>query len=170
MDIATSPDRYSFELDSYIKSCQENGREPDPLMIDFFQSQQSKDCERTQDSNWCENNLEWDLRTTSWILKKVQDRRYAQNLYAAMCNMRWQRLDVMPILKDEFWSCSWRYAGGIIAHMRGEGDYVDWYCSGIADSDDHVLNGTVAEGVVTKEVEEDLRRLGWQPADWPDEE
>ena len=127
MDIATSPDRYSFELDSYIKSCQENGREPDPLMIDFFQSQQSKDRERTQDPNWCENNLEWDLRTTSWILKKVQDRRYAQNLYAAMCNMRWQRLDVMPILKDEFWSCSWRYAGGIVADMREEGDYMDWY-------------------------------------------
>jgi hypothetical protein len=91
-----------------------------------------------------------------------------------MCNMQFQKLDVIPILKEELWSCSWRYAGGIIADMRQEGDYIDWYCSGIGgglgNGDTTGTKGYVPEGIVTEEIESDLRELGWVPVPWKDEE
>lgn len=108
-------------------------------------------------------NLEEDIRTCAWMLKKVQDSEtYAQNLYAAMCNNVFQRNEVWPRLKDEYWSCSWRSAGGIIAELRGQGDYMDWYCSGIfgvgeADS----FQGYVSESTVTDEIRQDLFAIGW---------
>ena len=120
-----------------------------------------------------ENDLEYDLRTTPWILEKVRNNdSYAQNLYAAMCNMRWQKLDVLPILKDQFWSCSWRHSGGIIADMQQKGDYIDWYCSGIrggASYDDDIKDGFVSEGYVTEEIKMDLNKLGWVPNEWPED-
>ena len=123
-------------------------------------------------------NMEYDLLTTDWILEKVRESDvYAQNLYASMCNRDFIKHDVMPILKNQRWSCSWRYAGGIIADMRQEGDYVDWYCSGIRqdplteeelqklplDQQAKVkeYDAFVGEGVVTDEIRKDLFRLGW---------
>lgn len=120
------------------------------------------------DPKWRENNLEYDLRSTSWILDKTKSsKHYAQNLYAALCNRQFQKRDTWPILKDQRWSCSWRYAGGIIADMREEGDYIDWYCSGIRNDgyqDDFYTitpDQYVPEGVVTEEIENDLNQLGW---------
>ena len=84
-----------------------------------------------------------------------------------MCNRQFQKRDTWPILKDQRWSCSWRYAGGIIADMREEGDYIDWYCSGINnegyqdDLDTVTSPHSVPEGVVTEEIENDLNQLGW---------
>ena len=116
-----------------------------------------------------EHNLENDIRAAEWICNKVRTRDdYAQNLYAALCNMQWQRLEVMPILKDETWGCSWRYAGGLIAAIRQQGDYIDWYCSGIGSAEEgfglghRTGDGFVAEGQVTEEIEQDLRTLGWE--------
>lgn len=112
-------------------------------------------------------DLEEDLRNSPMILKKVQQDRYAQNLYAAMCNMRWQKFEVVPLLKDDIWSCTWRYAGGIIADIREEGDYLDWYCTGIRGSHDmggsapEPDQGYVGEGYVTDEIKSDLFKLGW---------
>ena len=109
-----------------------------------------------------DNSLEYHLRTTPWILQKVRSSEiYAQNLYAALCNNEFLRLETIQILKDERWSCSWRYAGGIIADMRQEGDYIDWYCSGIKP-DDGINDGSVPEGAVTEEIYEDLLKLGWK--------
>jgi hypothetical protein len=66
--------------------------------------------------------------------------------------------------------------------MCEEGDYIDWYCSGIhggPDLDDESFNALtkekqeqyiqeknkvasyVAEGVVTEEIEDDLKKLRW---------
>ena len=108
-----------------------------------------------------------DMESAEWFVTKVRDSKtYAQNLYAAMCNMRWQKVDVMPILKDEFWTVSWRSAGGIVADMRQQGDYIDWYCSGIGgglgNGDEAGTKGYVAESVVTEEIEQDLNKLGWK--------
>ena len=119
-----------------------------------------------QDPEWRENNLEYDLRSTDWILDKVRASEvYAQNIYAALCNNDFQRNDVMPILKNETWSCSWRHAGGVVADMIGKGDYMDWYCSGAPDrsamSVENYIQGYVKEGAVTDEVLEDLFKLGW---------
>ena len=119
-----------------------------------------------QDPKWRENNLEYDLRSTDWILDKARASDvYAQNIYAALCNNDFQRNDVMPILKNETWSCSWRHAGGVVADMIGKGDYMDWYCSGAPDrsamSVENYIQGYVKESAVTDEVLEDLFKLGW---------
>lgn len=96
-----------------------------------------------------EDNLEYDLRTCQWICDKAkQDYTYAVNVYRALCNNVFQRADIWPILKDQTWSCSWRYAGGIVANMIEEGDYLDFYAAG-------------NESMVTDEFAADLRELGW---------
>ena len=118
-----------------------------------------------------DHNLEEDIRACAWMLKKVQDSEtYAQNLYAAMCNNVFQRNEVWPRLKDEYWSCSWRSAGGIVAELRGQGDYLDWYCSGIfgagpADS----FQGYVDESTVTDEIRQDLFAIGWTVEPYPED-
>ena len=106
---------------------------------------------------YAEKGLEADLYRTNWMLSKVRDNTaYAQNLYAALCNNVFQPRHIWPVLKNENWSCTWRYAGGIVAFMRQEGDYLDWYCSGIAN-----IAKFVDEGHVTDEVRADLMRMGW---------
>ena len=111
------------------------------------------------------NNLEYDLRSTKWICDKAKASEiYAQNIYAALCNQDWQKNDVWPLLKGETYSCSWRYAGGIVADMIESGDYIDWYCSGIRDEDSTLAeSGFVPESVVTEEIREDFFKLGWIP-------
>lgn len=105
--------------------------------------------EAEQNLEYAVHNLEYDLRSTDWILQKVRSSdKYAIDLYAALCNNDFQKQEVLPILKDQVWGCTFRYAGGIIADMRGEGSYIDWYCSG-------------PEGHVTDEIRNDLARLGW---------
>jgi hypothetical protein len=126
------------------------------------------------------NNLEHDITATAWFCEKVRTNdAYAQNLYAAMCNMRFIKLDVVPILKEDYWSASWRAAGGIVARIQGKGDYMDWYCSGmggfaaLADETDDDAKELfdrlryVPEGVVTDEIKEDLKKIGWIPSEWP---
>jgi hypothetical protein len=114
-----------------------------------------------------ENNMEWDLVNTDWLIAKVRDSdAYAQNLYAAMCNREFIRNDVWTQLKGEpLWRCSWRSAGGIIADLRREGDYMDWYCSGMRHEDGTEQDQYVSESVVTDEIRADLLRLGWRVLD-----
>lgn len=164
---STSPDRHTFQRENYIKRCNEEGKQPSPEYLEMW------DKVSQQDAQWAEqehtDDLEWDLRTTDWIVAKVRaSSSYAQNVYAALCNNEFQRLNVMPILKDQRWSCSWRSAGGIVADLRGEGDYIDWYCSGMRNTtigDDESKHWAdrnyVSEGTVAAEIKEDLRRLGW---------
>lgn len=111
-------------------------------------------------------SLERDLRNTGWICDKAKaSDSYSQNIYAALCNTDWQKLDVIDVLSDRVWHCSWRYAGGIVADMRESGDYMDWYCSGSwgnPDNHGHTPKGYVGEGEVTEEILEDFRKLGWR--------
>jgi hypothetical protein len=121
-----------------------------------------------------DKDLYEDFRANPVLMQKIQNKQYAQNVYAALCNMRWQPTEVIPILKDEFWSCSWRSAGGIVADLRGSGeDYMDYYCSGIGDGlgngDADRTRGYVAEGLVTDEIREDFAAMGWTPSEWPKE-
>jgi hypothetical protein len=135
-------------------------------LTEVLERLRNQDQEHLADPEWQKDNLEYDLRSTKWICDKTKSTKtYAQNLYAALCNQDWQRNDVWPLLKDQRWSCSWRYAGGIVAHMREEGDYIDWYCSGIQGEPDAdwVDLGHVPEGTVTDQIREDLFRLGWLP-------
>lgn len=164
--ISTSPDRD-----------QNKQKLPEPYQ-DLFKSSAQWRLDQESDPAWRENNLEYDLRTTEWILNKARgNKAYAQNLYAALCNNDFQRRDVMQILTNRLWHCSWRYAGGVVADMLGSGDYLDWYCSGIlqhiTDEEFHAMTKEqqeiylydkthhVPEGVVTEEIEADLLALGW---------
>ena len=93
-------------------------------------------------------SLEDDLKKSQFIVEKCKNSdKYAQNLYATLCNNDFVKNEPWPILKQETWSCSWRYAGGIIADIRQQGDYMDWYCSGIneGDFDDDQFNQLTKE-------------------------
>lgn len=166
--ISKSPERHTFQKEGYVRRCEEHGEEPNPDYLDMYQK-----IIEDADKKWLDpkskiNNMEYDLLTTDWILEKVRTNdSYAQNLYAAMCNNEFMKREMWPILKDQRWGCSWRYAGGIIADMQQKGDYIDWYCSGIRndgyqDDLDSITPGQyVSESVVTEEIENDLYQLGW---------
>jgi hypothetical protein len=184
-NVSKSPERHTFQVESYIARCKEEGTEPSEDYLNLYKSARQQDEERMVDPAWQTNNLEYDLRSTAWILEKVRgDDVYAQHLYAAMCNMQFVKNDVWPLLKDQRWSCSWRHAGGIIADMQEKGDYIDWYCSGIRgeiteeelkDPTDEQqafrkkIQAYVGEGTVTEEIRVDLLKLGWIPQEWEDD-
>lgn len=186
--ISKSPDRHTFQAQGYIKRCEEEGVEPREDYLNLYKSARQQDEENMVDPKWQKDNLEYDLRSTDWILEKVRgDIVYAQHLYAAMCNNQFIKRDMWPILKDQRWSCSWRHAGGIVADMREQGDYIDWYCSGIRDTraltaedfdtltEEQKLavkeaDSFVGEGQVTDEIEKDLYTLGWLVVEYKDDE
>ena len=170
----SSPRRNTFHSECRKKDAEEAGRDPDtdPTVLEAIDQERlwaDMVIQREADSRWRENNLEYDLRSTRWICDKAKaSESYAQNIYAALCTQPWQKNDVWPLLKGETWSCTWRYAGGIVADMRQEGDYIDWYCSGIRDIDyDEDINKQwderryVSEGTVTEEIQNDLQQIGW---------
>lgn len=173
--LSSSPSRHTFLVDCYVKRCKSEGIEPDEEYLKMLRPSTSDD---SHPGEYKKPNLEHDLRSTEWILNKVRSSKvYSQNLYAAMCNNDFQKNEAWVILKNERWHCSWRYAGGIIADMREEGDYIDWYCSGINEQyNDETYNSLskleqdtylervsfyVSEGDVVDEIREDLLKLGW---------
>jgi hypothetical protein len=167
-EVSKSPERHTFQAEQYVKRCEAEGKEPSEDYLNLYKSARQQDEENMVDPAWQKDNLEYDLRSTEWILEKVRgDDIYAQNLYAALCNNDFIKREMWPILKDQRWSCSWRHAGGIIADMQQKGDYIDWYCSGIRndgyqDNLDTVdTRRHISEGLVTEEIESDLYKLGW---------
>ena len=85
------------------------------------------------------------LRTLSECVRR--DDVLAHELYGALCNMRWRHRDA----DTEPVSMSWRYAGGVVAHLACKGGcHLDYYCSG-------------NEGVVSARIRDALGALGWIP-------
>jgi hypothetical protein len=177
--ISKSPKRHTFQLESAKQRAEEDGKEVPEFYENFWKTANEQDEANIVNPEWQKDNMEYDLRSTQWIIDKVKnDEVYAQHLYAAMCNRDFTKNDVWPILTEKRWSCSWRHAGGIIADMQEKGDYIDWYCSGIRDSkilDDDEFRAltkeqqesyiqgkkSVPESCVTDEIREDLLKLGW---------
>jgi len=95
-----------------------------------------------------------DIKATDWIVEKIKNSKiYAQHIYAALCENEWYCDD-----GSGTWSVQWRDAGRIVSDVRGEGSYLDWYCSGVIwDSE-----GSVREGAVTEEILKDLNGIGWK--------
>jgi hypothetical protein len=124
-----------------------------------------------------------DIYRDDEVLNKIRTREdYAQNLYAAWCNMQWCPKELWPTLRQDpdkdLWTASWRGAGGIIAQFRKQGDYMDWYCSGMGGVATYdVEEGEaymakmkyVPEGTITEEIAADLNRLGWFPVPYDDD-
>lgn len=122
-------------------------------------------------------DLAADIKNCPWIVEKVRtNKTYAQNLYAALCNIIWYKTgEFWPALTgNNEWSCSWRWAGGFIADLEDHGgDYMDWYCSGMGEGlGNGDSDGTlkyVGEGYVTNEVENDLYKIGWKWKEYEDQ-
>jgi hypothetical protein len=180
---SSSPQRNTFQLEGARKRAAEDGKEVPEFYENFWKTAKEQDEENLADPQWQKDNMEYDLRSSEWLCEKVRSSdSYAQNLYAAMCNMQFIKLDVMPILKNQRWSASWRHSGGIVADMQQKGDYIDWYCSGMGglagdwDKDDESFEEWqartkyVSEGQVTEEIANDLKTLGWVAVEWDDEE
>lgn len=112
-----------------------------------------------------EYDLEKELMNSDLIKNKVKDPIYAQKLYAAMCNIQW--------LKDTQknpWSISWRGAGDVVSALIGEGDYLDYYCSGIIPYEmEHSPLSPTREGNVDPQIENDLAQMGWHWQYWSKE-
>ena len=97
-------------------------------------------------------NLERDFAMSDRIRGLIRSDVFAVLLYGALCNTSWRHKATGAI-----WHCSWRGAGGIVAELRGEGCYMDWYCSS-------------GEGLVDEHVLAEIGALGWAlvEADAPD--
>ncbi len=84
------------------------------------------------------------------------DQKLGEQLYASIVKVIWSNAELKKI-----YSCSWRYAGGLVADIRnsfvlrafksdskGKEDYMDFYCSG-------------GEGKVIGWIGARLRAKGW---------
>jgi len=90
-------------------------------------------------------NLFRDIIDSQNIKNKMRaSKDYCKRFYAAMCNT-----DLYKTGISGEYGYSWRAAGGLIADILGEGDYLNWYCSG-------------NEGFVDDEVQNDLNAIGWK--------
>jgi hypothetical protein len=98
-------------------------------------------------SNALMPDLERDLGLSLRIRGLVRSELFATLLYSALCNTLWQhRTTGAP------WRCSWRHAGAVVANLRCEGSYLDWYCS-------------TGEGFVDGQVLAEIVALGWELAE-----
>lgn len=119
----------------------------------------------------CLYDLEFEMEKDAIVIAYLADDEIAKEFYAALCNMRWKKIIVIPDdeliieklkgIETNIWSCSWRGSGGIIADIRNvhynrAEDYMDFYCSG-------------NEGFVSERVKECFERMGWVPHPWDDE-
>ena len=89
-------------------------------------------------------NLFRDVIDSQNIKTKMRaSKDYCKRFYAAMCNT-----DLYKIGSTGEYGYSWRSAGALVADILGEGDYLNWYCSG-------------NEGFVDDEIADDLNQIGW---------
>lgn len=86
-------------------------------------------------------DFENDLATLFGDKIKTND-DFCESVWSALANVIWRNKD-----GSEF-SCTFRYAGGLIANIRGQGDYLDWYCCGPYEN-------------VSDEISSGLSGLGW---------
>ncbi len=77
----------------------------------------------------------------------VRSDLFATLLYGAMCNTVWRHVATGTLCY-----CTRRHAGNVVAMLRCEGDYMDWYCS-------------MGDGLVDEQVMAELAALGWELAE-----
>lgn len=72
------------------------------------------------------------------------DETLCREVWSAMANVVWKNRDGAEA------SFTWRAAGGIIADILEDGDYMDWYCGS-------------EDGVVSDRVRAAMTAEGWTP-------
>lgn len=145
----TSPQRFEFLKRSREKSLKDGLITPEQYQdwLSYIARCRSDDADPHTEK---QPSLETDLRYSQHTADKCKESEvYSQNLYAALCNNQFKKGNTV-------WSCSWRHAGGIVSNLREEGDYINWYCSGIGSESPYV-----AESVVTEEIRRDIEGFGW---------
>ncbi len=76
--------------------------------------------------------FEQDLR--EGLGDEIKNDETAQQLWSALANVDWYHPETHAHV-----SYSFRAGGGLIAELRGEGSYMDWYCCGpYATVSDHI--------------------------------
>ena len=70
------------------------------------------------------------------------DDEFCIELWCALSNIKWQHQN------GDKYSNTFRAAGDAIVMIRGEGHYMDWYCTGV-------------EGVVSDRISKGMKSLGW---------
>ena len=90
------------------------------------------------------------------ISKKLEDQKYADYFYLALCNNVWKK-DGKEV------TFSFREAGGVVADLLGKGeDYMNFYC--YIGEETVIVDGVptpISEGYVSNEIRADLAELGW---------
>jgi len=74
--------------------------------------------------------------------KIIKDDNFCKELWGALANVRWINED------GTIFECTFRYAGGLIADIRDNGNYMQWYCS-------------YDYATVSDYIAEQLSTLGW---------
>lgn len=70
------------------------------------------------------------------------EKNFGIALWSALVNLKWQHKEHGQV------TYSFRAAGDLVAALRKEGDYMDWYCSG-------------PEAIVSDEIGEAMLSCGW---------
>ena len=139
---STSPERGSFYRKHWLEQLEQMKTSQD-VYEGMMKMLDENDKREDEDKTF---NLGYDLRSNERMLSKARNSEvYCQQLYASLCNNQF-------FYGDKPWTCTWRFAGGIISDMIQKGDYIDWYCSG-------------NEGFVTDEIKLDLMMMGWTVRD-----
>lgn len=71
------------------------------------------------------------------------DDEFCKELWSALTNIEWTNED------GSNFSCTFRYAGALIADIRESGGYMDWYCSS-------------EYAKVSEYIENKLNSFGWK--------
>jgi hypothetical protein len=74
---------------------------------------------------------------------RIKDDEVAKEVWSALANVDWYHPQT-----HQHAGYSFRAAGGLIAELRGEGDYMDWYCCG-------------PYAVVSDLIARTLKKQGW---------
>jgi len=103
------------------------------------------------------DDLEASLRCDKYIMAAIIDRGFAEELYAALTNIKWFRAGEDTKDEGAAHCMTFRYAAGLIAEMRSAGEnYMDFYCCS-------------QEGVVSERIQGELNRIGWKWKAYGDE-
>lgn len=89
-------------------------------------------------------SLERDLVSSATVRERARSPLFAELLYASLTGTLWRHRAT-----GEEWACTMRHAGAVAAGVRGEGDYLNWYCSG---GEEHVDEGVLAA----------IEEIGWE--------
>ena len=75
--------------------------------------------------------------------KIKRDNTFCHNLWSSLTNVIWVNKK-----ENSYYDFSFRYAGAVVADIRGGGSYMDWY-------------NQSTSGKVDKDIERGLNELGW---------